>query len=864
MPNFKIKKGIATALCLIFFMTLASLANSPVESQQTTTYTNMQEGGSVPLPSGVTANLTLDTIPHMSFRPNPVGVGQNVLINLWIQPPLHVARYFKDAFKVTMTAPDGTQTSKTTSSYRADSTAWMEFAPDKVGNWTLKFDFLGAYFPAGNYTIYQGAFFYDPNNPVVNFPTSVYYKPSSYEAKLIVQQEQVPGWPISPLPTDYWTRPVSPENREWWQVLGNYPSTGFVGGGELWPNDTNIYSGCNTYSYAYTPYAQAPNSAHIVWKRVGAFGGLYGPGFGQDSMTSGGGTPSIIYQGRCYQSLTKVAQVNVNGIYYDQPTTVWQCYDLRTGEVYWEQTGVPAAQWIIYEPGWAEVPGGDPSFGRNAYLATIQNLGGTAGGRLIKYNPYTGAVAQNISIAPFTSGTYWGCSDNAYFYSVQNIGNITNPNYRLINWTAHGDAGPSGSTINLSLRVVTNTSWPWASLGTVDYEAGYAVSTLGITNPATGQGTASVSMDTWIMGARLSDGQLLYNKSTGVGWGTFPASCADHGKFAARFNDGHWHCFDMATGSQVWTSEDTTFPWGTFGCYGSQSYGGMLISNQYDGVAAFDWNTGKLSWFYQYKVQYPYENPYEDNYPWFTGVGQIADGKLYTYNTEHTTTQPVTRDWRMHCINITTGEPIWSIDGSMSPGALADGYLTASNTYDGYMYIFGKGKSATTVTAPDKAINLGESLVIKGTVLDQSPAAPGTPCVSDESMSDWMAYLHLQRPMPNNATGVPVTLDVLDANGNYRTIDTLTTDASGTFSYMWQPDIPGKYTIIATFAGTESYGSSWAQTAFGVTESTATPATQQVISLPPTELYFALSTAAIIVAIAIVGAVLLTTLRKRA
>jgi len=69
----------------------------------------------------------------------------------------------------------------------------------------------------------------------------------------------------------------------------------------------------------------------------------------------------------------------------------------------------------------------------------------------------------------------------------------------------------------------------------------------------------------------------------------------------------------------------------------------MIISNQYDGVAAYDWETGKVRWFYEYIAPYPLETPYEDSYPWFTGVGQIADGKLYTYNTEHTTTQPQTR-----------------------------------------------------------------------------------------------------------------------------------------------------------------------------------------------------------------------------
>ena len=48
-----------------------------------------------------------------------------------------------------------------------------------------------------------------------------------------------------------------------------------------------------------------------------------------------------------------------------------------------------------------------------------------------------------------------------------------------------------------------------------------------------------------------------------------------------------------------------------------------------------------------------------------------------------------------------------------TPVAFAEGYLVASNAYDGYMYVIGKGQSATSVTAPDKAITLGENLVNK-------------------------------------------------------------------------------------------------------------------------------------------------------
>ena len=82
----------------------------------------------------------------------------------------------------------------------------------------------------------------------------------------------------------------------------------------------------------------------------------------------------------------------------------------------------------------------------------------------------------------------------------------------------------------------------------------------------------------------------------------------------------------------------------------------------------------------------------------FDSGGVIARGMLYIGNSEHTPSQPIARGWELSCINATSGQGIWNITGGFTVGPVADGYLTAGNSYDGYLYVFGKGQSATTVS----------------------------------------------------------------------------------------------------------------------------------------------------------------------
>jgi hypothetical protein len=167
----------------------------------------------------------------------------------------------------------------------------------------------------------------------------------------------------------------------------------------------------------------------------------------------------------------------------------------------------------------------------------------------------------------------------------------------------------------------------------------------------------------------------------------------------------------------------------------------------------------------------------------------------------------------------------------------------------------------------------GSGLVIRGTVLDVSAGTQqqeqkadfpyGVPCVSDASQSSWMEYVYMQKPKPTNATGVPVSIDVIDANGNYRNIGNTTSDTSGTFSFNWTPDITGSYTVIATFAGTNSYWPSYSETSFAVDPAAPTASPYPVTILPPTEMYIVGTGVAIIIAVAIVGALILMAVKKR-
>jgi hypothetical protein len=825
-------------------------------------------GGISPLPSGVTPDISYESIAHVGFRPDPVGVGQPLLVNMWLQPPIDVIRYLGKAFVVTITKPDGNKdVFGPLDSYAGDSTAWFDYVPDKVGTWQIKLDYAGTYYPPGNYTGWTSFGIATTYAKYMNWTLSceqgVWYKPDSDGPyNFTVQNEMALSWPTAPLPTDYWTRPVNALNREWWPILGNYPANGVVSypGDPYWPADTNTY--VQNTPYHFTPYVQGPNTAHIVWKELTALAGVVGGSLGQYGLTAYSGAPTIIYSGMCYGTVAKpgIGPASV---------TYWQCKDLRTGQLIWERplaTGESAPNEILYIT----------TTGAAVEGATEQKSGMTVrllycgGGRVLQYDPWTGSVVWNTSIAPLTTGTHYANSENGpLYYSVQDLGAAAGANrYRLINWTIAFDQS-WGTQANVRLGVISNVTWPFSSLGSVDFESNIALNYYDVNANSTG-----VAMWMYLCAASLIDGRVLWNISTpqnGLG-GNLGQRIADDGKYATRLYDDRMHAWDLQTGKEVWVADISNWPWGVWGAYITSSAYGLLIQPQYDAVVAYNWTNGNIEWEYHYPAQYPYDNAFGMEYPFFGNI-QIADGKVYMQNNEHSPTQPVERGYSLHCINATTGEGIWNISGSggMSGGpvAVADGYLVFGDGFDGYLYTFGKGKSASTVTASPKTIAQGAKVLIEGTVMDQSPAQPGTPCVSAASMKTQMEYLHMQQSIKGisgTATiiGVPVTLTALGSDGSVYDLGSVTSNGYyGTFAYAWNPPKEDTYTIIASFAADDSYGSSNAATSVTVGPAPATINIPEVTTpVDNTNLLYGMFTA-IIAAIVIGLAALIGVFRKK-
>jgi hypothetical protein len=333
-----------------------------------------------------------------------------------------------------------------------------------------------------------------------------------------------------------------------------------------------------------------------------------------------------------------------------------------------------------------------------------------------------------------------------------------------------------------------------------------------------------------------------------------------------------WTGYSATTGQMLWTTSTPEIVNHMYGVSGG-IYNGVLYSGDSSGtggnVYAYNVTTGAL--IFDYNAPSFGYNGYWINIP--TSVTEFAAGNVYTYGSEHSPGPNLEPGEQLGDINATTGAPIWNITFWASGVKVADNYLVSLNLYDTQIYAFSKGPTKTTVETPLTGIAPGQPLVIQGTETDVSPGTTqsnialrfpnGVAAVSDDSMRTWMEYVYMQNPVPSNDTGVPVDITLLDPNGNLINLPTTTSDISGHYSLVYTaPNVPGTYTVLATFHGTNGYWPSYAESTFVVNPAPAATVAPTATPTSAADMYFVPAIAGLFVLI-IVGLIVLALLMLR-
>jgi len=801
-------------------------------------------------------------------------------------------------FKVTVTKPDGT--TETLGPFTSDDTGgtYTLYTPATLGNYSFVFSFPGETLAGNNPAppLFPGA----PPNQFIGD----YFMPStSKTAHITVQQDAIPPIPTVPLPTNYWTRPVQAGNGVWSSVTGNWLGLGA----------SIIFANTGDYNItgSYNPYSEAPLAPHILWTKPVAFGGLVGGEFG-------GSDTSNYYSSSQYEP--KWAPIIMNGIMYyvAYPNSMitpagWIAVDLRTGATLWTKNTTDVLRCgqllqMVNPNQFGSLPylwsnpiavnpfntGSGPSVSgatwnmwdamTGNYILSIVNgsvmtLTEDESGDLIGY--YVNATNPN---APTLN--MWNSTQAILYYSSQFIPGTTIANWnwrplqnqvidfkRGIVWTVPLPTNISGVPLpqtlainNVNSGVVLLTAVPTSDL------AGQFNNGFGIEAGF----NSNTGAQLWIANRTLA--AFRKDLITSVGYGL---------EVRLEATEGTIRAFSLNTGQLVWgpiqlTGDNGNFPvpnpYSPIGGYDTVLANGTLYIMGFGGdVWAVDILTGHQLWYTNTNTlvgEAGSDTPYGVWPLWVFSGGSVSGNGVYLVNVGHEYSPPLFRGAQQLALNTTTGELIWKILGFdvTNPATIVDGVVTVLNAYDNQLYSYGKGPTQMMVTAPDVGVTTSTPIIISGKIVDisagtkqQAQAANfpnGVPCASDDSMSQWMEYVYMQQPFPANATGIPVEIDVLDSNGNYRNIGTTTSDLSGKFSFTWTPDIPGDFTVIASFHGSESYYSSYDEAFFTAiapaptSAPTVAPLTD-IATMSGLTIGIAAATIAIIIAIAIVGILLL-------
>ena len=775
---------------------------------------------------------TVPTWCYAAVTNDVIGVGQQVVLVYWVNaiPPTAQGAYGdRWTFRAEVTKPDGSK--ETLGPWESDPVGggWTTYTPDQVGTYTI----------VVHMDEHKVTGLPDLIPSVIRNPASVndtYLASTSDPVTFIAQEDPIEGWPETPLPEEFWTRPLYSANRDWDVLAANW-----LAGAAQNVGPTILFN-----------YGTAPESGHIMWATPMWAGGIMDARFGD-----------IGYQTTHYEGLSFTPPIILNGkIYYNVqslPREGWRVLDLYSGEELWfHNTTGPVTGNIESGSSSGSIVGELLAFGQILDFECPNQHGGfpylwstnhpTEPNTWMMFDAETGSYICNIAnvSAPRGSVNVYGKDGSILYYNIADgrltCWNTTQAIWWKPSWTSNQYwmwrpglnvtyDGNNGFSLNVS---IPNVSGSIRAVREGEFIIG------GTTGSNNEQGITEGNL--WALSLKPGEeGILLWNiKFT-------PPSSAGGLAVTMSFVDPEddvfifwcpqlrqYYGYSLETGEQIWEGEpEIAWSFYNFGVSGTIYQGKLLAFG--DGLAggelrAYDVTTGDIVWTYEAN-QIGFESPY-GVYP--LSITCVADGKIYLVSGEHSPSQPLWRGSYLRCVNASNGVELWKVlhwgaMTSMFPGQgmvkIADGFLVGLNFYDNRIYCYGKGPSGTTVEGPVTTVSLGDSVVIRGTVTDECAGAKklveegkfgSVPAISDEDQSAWMEYLYMQQAKPKDAEGVEVVITTLDPNGNTYEVGRTTSSDRGAFGCEVELPVPGLYKIIAIFEGSESYYGSSAETYINV------------------------------------------------
>ncbi|MBA7468573.1 hypothetical protein ES707_03824 [subsurface metagenome] len=640
----------------------------------------------------------------------------------------------------------------------------------------------------------------------------------------------------------------------------------------------------------FAPYNDdAPESAHILWTKPFTIGGVAGGELGDHAFECGdayeGKFPGpLIIAGKLYYT--------AGGSRGLEPV-IYRCVDLHTGEELWAKTlldnrtiafgqlfywdsfnyhGVFPYLWVTTGGfTWFGPPTPENWYAFDAFTGdwryTIENV---PSGTILR-----GSKGEIYRLNVNLRDGWMALWDSSKLVNPQNTGGPDDGSWGNV---AHGRTFDAAAD-----TTAAQIAWIWNKTIPTDLSGSVQVAELddrvvgGIVTPTKveswslslepGKEGRELFRETWNAPSEWTTGNLT------VGWA---GSSLKEGVLVAWVKETRqYYGFSTTTGKFLWKTEPQHYLNFHVATETAIVYGKLYSSGVSGIVYCYDLKTGNRLW--TYLADDPYQEILWTN-NWWGQIVFITDGKIYLGHSEHSPIDPKPRGAPFTCLNATTGEEIFRIDGAFrqthwgGTAIIGDSIIATQDSYDQRVYAIGKGPSATTVTASPEISVHGSSVMLRGTVTDISSGTEdyalrarfpnGVPAVSDESMSDWMLHVYKQFPKPA-ATGVLVTLEAVDPNYNYQNLGTVTTDVYGNYGFTFEPEVPGQYMIIATFYGSDAYYASTTTTYLSVdpAPSPASPIEAEESAAPFISTEVAII--AVVAVAAVIGIAAYWTLRKR-